>query len=121
VDAVTGGVQYTKVGWLPPNAISTGFYHTGDNPIGVLHPSSAYLTWPSTFNTPAGGNFLLCPLGQTKQYKVYVDFANFYPQGVVIDSYYCSLEHLAAINANPWKKESSSGWKRSDAHHGHKA
>src|SRR3954462_10813549 len=105
VNQVDGALQYCKVGWLPPNSISVGFYHTGNNPLGVLYPSSAFLTWPTTTGSSAiGGNWQLCALGNTKQYKVYVDFNNFSPQGVVIDRGYCPQERLAAVNANPWKK-----------------
>lgn len=51
----------------------------------------------------------MCALGNTKQYKVYVDFNNFSPQGVVIDRGYCPQERLAAVNANPWKKYDQGG------------
>jgi hypothetical protein len=107
VDAISGALMYSKVGWTPPNAISIGFFHTGTNPLGVLHPSSAYLTWPSTFGTSVAGTWNLCPIGGTGQYKVYVDFNNFTPQGVAIDTAQCENEMLAATNSNPWAKKTT--------------
>ena len=105
VDAVTGAVKYTKVGWLPPSAISTGWYHTGNNPIQLVDPSPSYLTWPSTFGITKGGNFALCPLGQTGQYQIFVNNWNFDQQGV--EKRRCKYYALAALNANPWKQSSS--------------
>ncbi|KAL5375582.1 hypothetical protein PMIN06_011496 [Paraphaeosphaeria minitans] len=105
VDSVTGAVKYTKVGWLPPSAISTGFYHTGNNPIQLVDPSPSYLTWPSTYGITKGGNFALCPLGSTGQYQVFVNNWNFDQQGV--EKRRCKYYALAALNANPWKKEHS--------------
>ncbi|KAJ4358286.1 uncharacterized protein N0V89_002866 [Didymosphaeria variabile] len=103
VDSVTGAVKYTKVGWLPPSAISTGFYHTGNNPIQLVDPSPSYLTWPSTYGITKGGNFAICPLGSTGQYQVFVNNWNFDQQGV--EKRRCKYYALAALNANPWKKE----------------
>ena len=77
IDAVTGALKYTRVGWLPPSAISTSFYHTGNNPLGLVDPSPAYLTWPSTYNIAFYGEWLLCPLGSTGQYQIFVNNQNF--------------------------------------------
>lgn len=104
VDSVTGAVKYTKVGWLPPSAISTGFYHTGNNPLQLVDPSPSYLTWPSTYGITKGGNFALCPLGTTGQYQVFVNNWNFDQQGV--EKRRCKYYALAALNANPWKENS---------------
>lgn len=105
VDAVTGAVKYTKVGWLPPSAISTGWYHTGNNPIQLVDPSPSFLTWPSTFGITKGGSFALCPLGSTGQYQIFVNNWNFDQQGV--EKRRCKYYALAALNANPWKQSSS--------------
>ncbi|CAA9967016.1 hypothetical protein PTMSG1_10375 [Pyrenophora teres f. maculata] len=48
IDTAMGALRYAPVGWLPPNSISTSFYHTGNNPLGVVGPSTAFLSWPST-------------------------------------------------------------------------
>jgi hypothetical protein len=98
-------VKYTKVGWLPPSAISTGFYHTGNNPIQLVDPSPSYLTWPSTYGITKGGNFAICPLGSTGQYQVFVNNWNFDQQGV--EKRRCKYYALAALNANPWKNDHS--------------
>jgi hypothetical protein len=105
VDSITGAVKYTKVGWLPPSAISTGFYHTGNNPIQLVDPSPSYLTWPSTYGITKGGNFALCPLGSTGQYQIFVNNWNFDQQGV--EKRRCKYYALAALNANPWKSSDS--------------
>ncbi|KAJ4292624.1 hypothetical protein N0V90_009287 [Kalmusia sp. IMI 367209] len=105
VDSVTGAVKYTKVGWLPPSAISTGFYHTGNNPLQLVGDSPSYLTWPSTYGITKGGEFALCPLGGTGQYQVFVNNFNFDQQGV--EKRRCQYYALAALNANPWKKDPS--------------
>lgn len=106
VDSVTGAVKYTRVGWLPPGAISTGFYHTGNNPIQLIDPSPSFLTWPSTIgNTQDGGNFALCSLGATGQFQVFVNTGNFAGQGVVRGT--CAAYQLAALNANPWRRSHS--------------
>lgn len=99
---MTGAVKYTKVGWLPPSAISTGWYHTGNNPIQLIDPSPSYLTWPSTYGITKGGNFALCPLGGTGQFQVFVNNWNFDQQGV--EKRRCKYYALAALNANPWKQ-----------------
>ncbi|KAF2732673.1 hypothetical protein EJ04DRAFT_565782 [Polyplosphaeria fusca] len=110
VDSVTGALKYTKVGWLPPNAIAVGFYHTGDNPLGLIDESPSYLTWPITYGYSQRGIWKLCDIGQTGQYQVYINSKNFKSQGVV-DTAYCESFALAAVNANPWKKGKK--------HHGH--
>jgi hypothetical protein len=33
IDSVTGALKYTRIGWLPSNAISKNFFHTGNNPL----------------------------------------------------------------------------------------
>ncbi|KAI2481189.1 hypothetical protein Ptr902_06984 [Pyrenophora tritici-repentis] len=48
IDTAMGALRYVPVGWLPPNSISTSFYHTGNNLLGVVGPSTAFLSWPST-------------------------------------------------------------------------
>ncbi|KAF1971689.1 hypothetical protein BU23DRAFT_600220 [Bimuria novae-zelandiae CBS 107.79] len=106
VDAVTGAVKYTKFGWLPPSAISTGWYHTGSNPIQIVDPSPSYLTWPSTYDITEGGKFAFCPLGSTGQYQVFVNNFKFDSQGVAKRR--CKYYQLAALNANPWKQQGSS-------------
>ena len=98
-------MKYTKVGWLPPSAISTGWYHTGNNPLQLVDPSPSYLTWPSTFGITKGGNFALCPLGNTGQFQVFVNNWNFDQQGV--EKRRCKYYALAALNANPWQSSSS--------------
>ncbi|KAG9200149.1 hypothetical protein G6514_007503 [Epicoccum nigrum] len=110
IDGITGALKYTKIGWLPPNAISISFYHTGNNPLGLVDPSPSYLSWPST----QGGSFFgqpwsLCPLGSTQQYQVFINNENFGiggPAGVAKDPASCAQRNLAAINANPWQQES---------------
>lgn len=109
VDTATGALRYGPVGWLPPNSISYSFYKTGDNPLGLVDHSPATLSWPSTEgNTLYGvGPWSLCPLGNTRQYQVFVNADNFggsVSSGVWKDSNRCKNESLAAINANPWKK-----------------
>ncbi|PSN71774.1 hypothetical protein BS50DRAFT_235655 [Corynespora cassiicola Philippines] len=106
IDSVTGALKYTKVGWIPPSAISTSFYHTGNNPLGLVDPSPSFLTWPSTKGIAFYGEWLLCPLGGTGQYQIFVNNLNFEQQGVEKD--YCINEELAAVNANPWKKKKGS-------------
>jgi hypothetical protein len=103
VDAVTGAVKYTKVGWLPPSAIATSFYHTGNNPLQLVDPSPSYLTWPSTYGIAQDGEWAFCPLGETGQFQVFVNNDNFASQGVAKD--FCEYYQLAAVNANPWKKD----------------
>ncbi|KAJ4375667.1 hypothetical protein N0V86_007200 [Didymella sp. IMI 355093] len=111
IDGITGALKYTKIGWLPPNAIAISFYHTGNNPLGLVDPSPSYLSWPST----QGGSFFgspwtLCPLGSTQQYQVFINNENFGiggPAGVAKDPTACVSRNLAAINANPWKQDSS--------------
>lgn len=83
IDGVTGALKYTKIGWLPPNAIAISFYHTGNNPLGLVDPSPSYLSWPSTVgNTFYGFPWALCPLGTTKQYQVFINSDNFGIGGV---------------------------------------
>ena len=127
IDGVSGALKYTKIGMLPPNAIAIGFYHTGNNPLGLIDPSPSYLSWPST----QGGSFYgqpwtFCPLGSTQQYQVFINNENFgiggvscsltscsgftyannvlQPAGVAKDA--CAPGNLAAINANPWQQAS---------------
>ncbi|CAI6339771.1 unnamed protein product [Periconia digitata] len=101
IDSVTGAFKYTKLGWLPPSAISTSFYHTGNNPLGLTSPSPSYLSWPSTVGIAFDGEWAFCPLGETGQYQVFVNNANFAQQGVRKD--WCKKRPLAAVNANPWR------------------
>ncbi|KAF1955408.1 hypothetical protein CC80DRAFT_505735 [Byssothecium circinans] len=108
VDGVTGAVKYTKVGWLPPSAISTSFYHTGNNPLSLIDPSPSFLTWPSTLGIAFKGYWAFCPLGETGQYQLFVNNRNFDPQGVRKDR--CKYRQLAAVNANPWKKVPSGSY-----------
>lgn len=96
-----------------------------------MDPSPSYLSWPST----QGGSFfgspwVLCPLGSTQQYQVFINSENFgiggvsspllvtlsrnsannttsQPAGVAKDPGSCVSRNLAAVNANPWKQESS--------------
>ncbi|KAJ4338769.1 hypothetical protein N0V87_003684 [Didymella glomerata] len=111
IDGVTGALKYTKIGWLPPNAIAISFYHTGNNPLGLVDPSPSYLSWPST----QGGSFfgspwVLCPLGSTQQYQVFINSENFGiggPAGVAKDPAACVSRNLAAVNANPWNQQTS--------------
>jgi hypothetical protein len=106
VDSSTGALKYTKVGWLPPNAIATSFFHTGNNPLGTVDPSPSYLTWPSTPGvSPSQGEWWLCQLGYTGQWQVFVNYANFDSAGV--NKVQCQEKSLAAVNANPWKKQSA--------------
>ncbi|KAF1357780.1 hypothetical protein EJ07DRAFT_76183, partial [Lizonia empirigonia] len=106
IDGVTGALKYTKIGWLPPNAISISFYHTGNNPLGLVDPSPSYLSWPSTQgSTFFGSPWVLCPLGSTQQYQVFINSDNFGiggPAGVAKDPGSCVSRNLAAVNANPW-------------------
>lgn len=69
--------------------------------------SPSYLTWPSTYGITKGGEFALCPLGGTGQYQVFVNNWNFDQQGV--EKRRCKYYALAALNANPWKKEVNYG------------
>lgn len=55
------------------------------------------------------GQWLLCEIGQTKQYQVYVNSVNFDPQ-VVQDPSICKPKALAAINADPWEKQQKGGY-----------
>ena len=76
---------------LPPNAISISFYHTGNNPLGLIDPSPSYLSWPST----QGGSFYgqpwtFCPLGSTQQYQVFINNENFGIGGVSCSLTSCS-------------------------------
>ncbi|KAF3048979.1 hypothetical protein E8E11_009093 [Didymella keratinophila] len=111
IDGVTGALKYTKIGWLPPNAISISFYHTGNNPLGLVDPSPSYLSWPSTQGgTFFGSPWILCPLGSTQQYQVFINSENFGiggPAGVAKDPGACVSRNLAAINANPWNQQTS--------------
>ena len=97
-------MKYTRIGWMPSGAISTNFFHTGNNPVGLLDPSSSYLSWPSTIGASFFGNpFILCPIGGTLQYQVFINGDNFGiggPAGILKDQ--CVPEDLAAVNANPW-------------------
>lgn len=98
---MTGAFKYTKLGWLPPSAISTSFYHTGNNPLGLTNPSPSYLSWPSTVGIAFEGQWAFCPLGETGQFQVFVNNANFAQQGV--HKNWCKYRALAAVNANPWQ------------------
>ncbi|RMZ67418.1 hypothetical protein GMOD_00001336 [Pyrenophora seminiperda CCB06] len=81
VDTTSGALRYAPVGWLPPNSISTSFYHTGDNPVHVTGPSTAFLSWPSTQGVTSNALYRapwwLCPHGRTKEYQVFVANGNF--------------------------------------------
>ncbi|KZM20250.1 uncharacterized protein EKO05_0003646 [Ascochyta rabiei] len=110
IDGITGALKYTKIGWLPPNAIAISFYHTGNNPLGLVDPSPSYLSWPSTQGSSFFGSpWVLCPLGSTQQYQVFINSENFGiggPAGVAKDPGSCVSRNLAAVNANPWKQTS---------------
>jgi hypothetical protein len=100
IDGITGALKYTKIGWLPPNAIAISFYHTGNNPLGLVDPSPSYLSWPST----QGGSFfgspwVLCPLGSTQQYQVFINSENFGIGGVSIPS--TTLQARKDANTTP--------------------
>ncbi|KAJ4316706.1 hypothetical protein N0V94_005319 [Neodidymelliopsis sp. IMI 364377] len=85
IDAITGALKYTKIGFLPANAIAISFYHTGNNPLGLVDPSPSYLSWPSTQgSTFFGSPWVLCPLGSTQQYQVFINSDNFGIGGVSI-------------------------------------
>ena len=87
IDGITGALKYTKIGWLPPNAIAISFYHTGNNPLGIVGPSPSQLSWPSTVGASFFGYpWTLCPLGSTKQYQVFINGENFGMGGVSISS-----------------------------------
>jgi hypothetical protein len=115
-------VRYAPVGWLAPNAIALSFYKFGNNPLGKVDPSPAYLSWPSTLGVVEGSldpgytakPFWLCPLGKTGQYQVYVNINNFGKDvgssGVYKDGEKCKQKNLAAINANPWKHYRGGKW-----------
>ncbi|KAH7112534.1 hypothetical protein B0J11DRAFT_186367 [Dendryphion nanum] len=112
IDSIGGGLRYTKVGWLPPNAISISFYHTGTNPLDRIKGgySPSLLTWPSTQGiTPDWGKWLLCPNGKTGQYTIFVNDENFDPQDVTKAQ--CFKRKLGAVNADPWKKKKHGGKK----------
>lgn len=113
VDTVTGALRYAPLGFLPSSSIAFSFYKTGNNPLGVLSPSPAQLSWPSTQGRtfPGNGPWSLCPLGNTQQYQVFVNRENYesgLPSGVVKDEQECQVRSLAAVNANPWKAATSS-------------
>jgi hypothetical protein len=111
VDEATGQLQYANAGWVPPSAISTGFYHMGDNPERVL-PSPGYLTWPTTYGI-AGylADWVFCPDG-TGQYYVYANPYNWrggQPTGIHPDfEATCIFRPLAALNTNPWSQQTTS-------------
>ncbi|KAI8933597.1 hypothetical protein NX059_009327 [Plenodomus lindquistii] len=112
IDAVTGALRYAPVGFLPPNSIAFSFYKTGNNPLGDVDPSPAQLSWPSTQGNTLGGvgPWTLCPLGNTRQYQVFVSDGNFgsgIPSGVFKDALECQTRSLAAINASPWRSGAS--------------
>lgn len=111
---MTGAFKYTKLGWLPPSAISTSFYHTGNNPLGLTNPSPSYLSWPSTVGIAFEGQWAFCPLGETGQFQVFVNNANFAQQGV--HKNWCKYRALAAVNANPWQTAPQQAAKRDMMH-----
>jgi hypothetical protein len=84
IDSTSGALKYSKIGWLPSNAISKNFFHTGNNPLGLIDPSPSYLSWPSTVGSLFAGAspWILCPLGGTMQYQVFVNNENFGIGGV---------------------------------------
>ncbi|KAJ4366273.1 hypothetical protein N0V83_007909 [Neocucurbitaria cava] len=115
VDSDTGAVKYAPVGWVPPTAITTGFFHTGTNPLGVVNPSSSYLGWPLPNGLLYSLNnavtpFNLCPLGITGQYQLFVSDANFAnTDGATtsaggVDKQNCLAFNLAALDANPFAR-----------------
>jgi len=115
IDSATGALKYTQAGWLPPNSISTSFFHTGNNPLGNVDPSPSYFTWPSTPGVTQGlGAWWFCPLGSTGQWQVFVNYANFESAGV--NKMLCEERGLAAVNSNPWKKQT--GWRPYGGGHG---
>ncbi|KAF2033194.1 hypothetical protein EK21DRAFT_59402, partial [Setomelanomma holmii] len=109
VDSITGALKYAPVGWLPANSISISFYKTGNNPMGTIGPSPAYFSWPTTEGRATGffsSVWWFCPLSITGQYQVFISNDNFGKSiegGVFKDR--CKKQSLAAINANPWKKD----------------
>ncbi|KAF1851440.1 uncharacterized protein K460DRAFT_373451 [Cucurbitaria berberidis CBS 394.84] len=113
IDSVTGALKYSPVGWLPPNAVSISFYHTGNNPLQRVGPSPAYLSWPTAQGLFAGGGtlpWIVCPLGLTGQYQVFIadtSFGTGTPAGVNKNPGDCKSISLAAINASPWRRTSS--------------
>jgi hypothetical protein len=115
VDLVSGALRYAPVGPLPPNTVAISFYKTSDNVQGIVGPSSAFLSWPSTqgfiINSLYDAPWWLCPMDSTNQYKVFINNANWGLGGnqddssdVSKDAQRCQKESLTAINANPWKK-----------------
>ncbi|KAF2006500.1 hypothetical protein P154DRAFT_569890 [Amniculicola lignicola CBS 123094] len=132
IDRTNGQLRYSKAGWLPPQAISIGFFQQGDNPQRWVDPSPAYFSWPSTKgNSPGGhldeddtdgdlpGTWLLCPIApvlahsghpdwgyvsSTGEYQVFINPDNF-PFADPVTTTNCRTEDLAALNANPWKKK----------------
>lgn len=115
VDSSTGALSYSPVGWLPSTALATGFYHTGDNPLGALAPSSAYLGWPIpaglllSLSAQATTPFYFCPLGVTGQYQVFVSNENYLnPEGTYstagLVAEGCTAYSLAALDANPFAR-----------------
>ncbi|KAH3977821.1 hypothetical protein HBI56_105340 [Parastagonospora nodorum] len=106
VNTVDGSLRYAPVGWLPANSVAISFYKTGDNPEGLVDPSPAYFSWPSTegrTNQFFAGSWWLCPMSGTGQYKVYISDYNFgdaAPGGETKEG--CTRKSLAAVNADPW-------------------
>ncbi|KAF2623006.1 hypothetical protein BU25DRAFT_425260 [Macroventuria anomochaeta] len=106
IDGITGAPRYTKIGWLQSNAIAINFYHTGNNPLGLVDPSPSYLSWPSTQGSSFFGSpWVLCPLGTPSSTRS-SSTARTSPAGIVKDPGSCVSRNLAAVNANPWKQES---------------
>jgi hypothetical protein len=96
--------------------MAVGFHHMGSNPSHVLEPSSAYVTWPSTYGTSVSPYWYFCSIGDTTEYQVFANLRNF-PRnrgnGVRLDLRRCFEVKIAALNANPWRKDDKKH------HHGH--
>jgi hypothetical protein len=111
VNTVTGALRYAPVGWLPPNSVATSFFKTGTNPLGLVDPSPAYFSWPSTEGRAyafGAGTWWLCALSSTGQYQVFISDFNFGLSGQGgVSKEDCTRMSLAAVNANPWSADGS--------------
>jgi len=117
VESTTGALKYTKVGWVPPTAIAENFFHTSSNPLQITGNGVSVLSWPLTPGFVEEGIWDICALGETGQFQVYVNPTNFRGAGNVRDRASCFAKRLAAINANPWKKQTtlpSDDWESDD-------
>ncbi|KAF2277033.1 uncharacterized protein EI97DRAFT_441796 [Westerdykella ornata] len=106
-------LRYSRIGWTPPNAITVGFHHQGNNPLKTV-TSTAFLTWPSTWGTSVNPNWFFCSEGDTGIYQVFANFDNWaggIGQGIYLDKSKCAEQPLAAVNANPWEDTKKPGKK----------